>query len=115
MDAYVKAPTETLRIEFDFRDFVASVDPEVVTFVFLGEAGLTLADSTTVPGLIEMDVTGGVTGRVYRVGVEASTPSGEATSDTRRVRLREPAKPPVYAPTSSPYVLAGYVVDGYFV
>lgn len=102
---YIKRPSETVRAEFDMRGFVAEVDPEVVTFVTRFEEGLAIVDVTAVAGLIELDVSGGLAGRVYEFGVEATTTSGQSRVDTRRMRLVEPA---LLAPADP----SSYVIDG---
>lgn len=95
MDAYVKGKNEQITIEFDMREFVARVAPEAVTFVYRAEPGLVIGDKTMTLGLIEMTVGGGIVGRVYKVGIEASTVSGQSISDTRLVRLRAAELPPI--------------------
>ena len=112
MDAYVKGKNEQLTIEFDMREFVARVAPEAVTFVYRAEPGLVLGDKTMTLGLIQMTVGGGIVGRVYKVGVEASTGSGKSISDTRLVRLREPALPPIVIPSTAPLPSGLVTVNG---
>lgn len=100
MDAYIKRPSATLRVEFDMRVFAASVSPEIVTYVIRCEAGLTITDRTTIVGLLELDVGAGLAGRVYQFGVEATTPSGQSRVDMRKMRLVDVALPSALTPSS---------------
>jgi hypothetical protein len=90
MDAYEKTPAEIAHVVVDMRDFVAEVDPQVVTFTLRAELGIAIDDVTTTVGLIELDVSGGKTGRVYVIGVEAKTGDGQSETVTKRIRLIEP-------------------------
>lgn len=112
MDAYVKRPTETVRVEFDLRAFAASVSPSIVTYTIRADAGPTIVDGSTVVGLVVLLVSGGRVGRVYRVSVEATTADGQSTTQVRRIRMREPNLPPVLSLVGTQAWDAGAAWDG---
>jgi hypothetical protein len=116
MDAYVKTPAETVRVTIDMRQFVIDADPVPVSFSLRSDLGIVITDQTTLPGLIELDVSGGNTGRVYVLGVEATTTDGQSEVVTRRIRLREvdlwPGLP-VAGPIGTPGVSSSQYADSY--
>jgi len=93
MDAYAKRPGDTVKVQFDMRDFVAEVDPAVVTFLLKYEEGLDVEDESTITGLIELSITSGRAGRVYVFGIEAVA-DGQSRTDMRRMRLVDPSEWP---------------------
>jgi len=98
MDSYVKRPDDTLKVQFDMRSFVAEVDPSAVTFFVKSEEGIDVEDESTVTGLIELSITNGRIGRVYLLGIEATTSDGQSRVDMRRVRLVDPSEWPGLPP-----------------
>lgn len=95
-DNYIKRPSDVLDAVFDLRDFVAlvgrqGVAPEDVRFKLRNEPGITVTSTMDTPGLINMRISGGTVGRVYLVGVEASTDDGDSRVEMSRVRVRDPS------------------------
>lgn len=122
-DNYIKRPNDVLDAEFDLRDFVASVAaqgvaPGDVAFKLRNEPGISVTSEMPEVGLIKMRVSGGLVGRVYQIGVEASTADGDSMVEMSRVRVRDPslfdALPP--APNEGgpgSYMTEDYVEDDY--
>lgn len=95
-DNYIKRPNDILDAEFDLRDFVASVAtqgvaPGDVGFKLRNEPGISVTSEMPEIGLIKMRVSGGLVGRVYQIGVEASTLDGDSHVEMSRVRVRDPS------------------------
>lgn len=96
MDAYVKRPNDVLLVQFDVRDFVAAqvaagaVEAEIL-FNLRQEAGVTVASTMSTPGLVDVTVTGGVVGRVYRLALEAEAFGYGSKVVPMRIRVRDPA------------------------
>lgn len=124
---YIKRPSDVLDAEFDLRDFVAAVGlqgvaPEDVSFRLRNEPGIDVSSTMPVIGLIHMRISGGTMGRVYLVGVEATTTDGDSRVEMSRVRVRDPSLfdllPPgdgEISPPTNTYVETGYVLDDYVV
>jgi len=102
MDAYTKRPDDLTKVVFDMRSFVAEVDPNPVTFLLKVEEGIFATDVSTTPGLIELEIGGGRTGRVYLFGIEATTSDGQSRTDMRRMRLVDPSEWPIVDTTPVP-------------
>lgn len=95
-DNYIKRPSDVIDVQFDLRDFVAAVGlqgvaPEDVQFLLRNEPGITITSTMGAIGLIDMSVSGGTMGRVYLIGVEATTPDGDSKVEVSRVRVRDPS------------------------
>lgn len=122
-DNYIKRPSDVLDAVIDLRDFVAEVAaqgiaPEDVTFRLRNDPGINVTSTMPEIGLLKLRVSGGVMGRVYLVGAEASTPDGDSQIEMSRVRVRDPSlfdslPPGTTEETTSTYVDAGYVDAGY--
>jgi hypothetical protein len=124
--SYVKRPGEKLEFPVDLRDFVADVfeqgvAAEDVQFKVRSDPGIVV--TSTMPdavGLLKLAVTGGTAGRIYQVGVEATTPDGDSRVEMARVRVREPSNfetlpaGPGELPSNT-YVEPDYVLDDYVV
>ena len=94
-DTYIKRPSDTIVASFDFSDFVllAVGDGDLaadITFLLHAGEGITVTPDMPTVGLINLTLTGGVMGRVYSFGIEASSPSGRSQVDMRVLRVRDP-------------------------
>ncbi|HWH83245.1 MAG TPA: hypothetical protein VNU71_13525 [Burkholderiaceae bacterium] len=94
MDTYTKTTGETVRLEFDMREFALSVLPASVTYMLRADPGTVATDATIDPDLLLIDVSGGKLGRVYKVGIEATSSDGDSKTDMRKVRIVDPALVP---------------------
>jgi len=121
---YIKRPSDVIDAQFDLRDFVAAVGlqgvaPEDITFTVRNETGITVTSNMTTIGLLDLRVSGGTIGRVYVIGVEATTVDGDSRVEVSRVRVRDPSLFYLLPDTSvvddgSTYVLDTYVDADYF-
>lgn len=95
-DAHIKRPSDVIDVQFDFLAFVAAVglegvSPIQISFFLRTEPGLTIASSMETIGLVKLRVGSGVMGRVYDLGVEATTPDGDSAVQMTKVRVRDPS------------------------
>ena len=95
-EVYIKRPADTITVEFDFREFVARVATDGVAsgdirFAVRSAPGITVSSAMSIPGLVVCTVSGGDMGRVYQIGLDATTPDGESQAEVRKVRVRDPS------------------------
>lgn len=96
MDAYVKRPSDSIEVEFDLRDFVAQVVADggvaaEILFDIRQEAGITVSSTMPETGLVLCAVSGGASGRVYRLAVSALAADGDSRIEATRIRVRDPS------------------------
>lgn len=85
-----KRPGATLAVRLDFTDFAAAAGSEAVTYELRADPGITVHADAPDVGVIDLEVSGGTTGRQYHFGVEARIPSGASEIQNNLLRVREP-------------------------
>lgn len=86
--SYFKRPDETLHIPLDFSEFIAEHPEATISYELRAALGVTVDTELLGDGVFLLHVSGGVTGRAYRFGIEAQSSDGDIDVQMVTLRLR---------------------------
>lgn len=86
---HVKQPAEVLDYKFDFREFLQGVNDVADTFAVEATDGVTVESSSMERGVVSAFVSGGVSGRTYKLSATLTTVGGRVRQLDIQLKVKE--------------------------
>lgn len=86
---YTKQPVEVLDYPFDFTSFLQEANDVAVSHTVTASAGINVESSTLARGVVRAMVSGGETGRTYKISATVTTGGGRVKQLDIRLKVKE--------------------------
>lgn len=86
---YTKQPAEVLDYPFDFTDFLQEVNDTALSHTVTVSEGVTLGTTSLARGVVRAFVSGGVSGRAYKVSATLTTTGGRVKQLDIQLKVKE--------------------------
>lgn len=86
---YVKQPAEVLDYPFDFTEYLQEANDVAVSHTVVASDGINVVSSTLARGIVRAFVSGGESGRTYKVSATVTTQGGRVKQLDIQLKVKE--------------------------